>query len=168
MRLPRPKRGRPNGAAPDLDVAAPDGARSRARRGGKDTKGRKGRATKRGWLPELARDRRVEAFGVAIIAFGCVVTGLVWMGIREASNVAYQLPIVASGGLVAMGCFTVGGMLLVGGIVMTRFARLENARRAHRVAPLAGGEVVLSEESVERREAVRARRRVSAGRSSES
>ena len=133
----------------------------------KDGTDGKRRPTKRGWLPELARDRRVEAFGIAIIAFGCLVTVLVWLGVREATNVAYQLPIIASGGLVAMGCFTVGGMLLVGGIVMTRFARLENARRAHLVAPAADGEVLLTEEAAERREAIWSRHRVPAGTPSE-
>jgi hypothetical protein len=113
---------------------------------------------KRGWLPELARDRQVEAVGVAVIAFGCLITALVWAGVREATNVAYQLPIIASGGIMAVGCFIVGGLLLVGGIVMTRFARQE----ARRLRPLtepaptarAGG---LPDETVERRRAVRAR-----------
>ncbi len=119
---------------------------------------------KRGWLPELARDRRVEAVGVALIAFGCLVTALVWSGVRDATNVAYQLPIIASGGLVAVGCFIVGGLLVVGGLVMTRFARLENARAARRImvapATMPDGsehEVSLTEESVERREKVKTR-----------
>lgn len=119
-------------------------------------------AKRRGRLPELARDRYIEAVGVALILFGFLCTALVWSGIREATNVAYQLPIIASGGLVAMGCFTVGGMLLVGGIVMTRFARIENARRAHRFVPPPpvddDGEVHLTEETAERRGAVRSRR----------
>jgi hypothetical protein len=120
---------------------------------------------KRGWFPELARDRRVEAVGVALVAFGCMVTALVWTGVRDATNVAYQLPIIASGGLIAVGCFIVGGLLVVGGLVMTRFARLENARAARRilVAPAtppdgSENEVSLTEESVERREKVKARR----------
>ncbi|MGH9041397.1 MAG: hypothetical protein ACRDZ3_14315 [Acidimicrobiia bacterium] len=120
---------------------------------------------KRGWLPELARDRRVEAVGVALIAFGCLVTALVWMGIRDSNNVSYQLPIIASGGLIAVGCFIVGGLLVVGGLVMTRFARLENARAARRVmvapARLPDGseiEVGVPEESKERRRRIRARR----------
>jgi len=122
---------------------------------------------KRGWLPELARDRRIEAVGIAIIAFGCLLTGLTWAGVREASNVAYQLPIIASGGILAVGCFIVGGLLLVGGIVMTRFARLE-ARRARSVAlPTADGEVQLPDGTLERREAVRSRRRVTAGSTTE-
>ena len=125
---------------------------------------------KRGWLPEMARDRRIEAVGIAIIAFGCLLTGLTWAGVREASNVAYQLPIIASGGIMAVGCFIVGGLLLVGGIVMTRFARLE-ARRARYLAPRNGdGEVQLPDDNdiLERREAVRSRRRVSAGSTTES
>jgi hypothetical protein len=125
---------------------------------------------KRGWLPELARDRRIEAVGIAIVAFGCLLTGLTWAGVREASNVAYQLPIIASGGILAVGCFIVGGLLLVGGIVMTRFARLE-ARRARYLAPRNGdGEVQLPDDNdtLERREAVRSRRRVSAGSTTES
>ncbi len=122
---------------------------------------------KRGWLPELARDRRIEAVGIAIIAFGCLLTGLTWVGVREANNVAYQLPILASGGILAVGCFIVGGLLLVGGIVMTRFARLE-ARRARYLAPrTADGEVQLPDDTLERREAVRSRRRVGAGSSTE-
>ncbi|MGH8993053.1 MAG: hypothetical protein ACRDYV_07690 [Acidimicrobiia bacterium] len=119
---------------------------------------------KRGWLPELARDRRVEAVGVALIAFGFLCTALVWTGIRDSNNVSFQLPIIASGGLVAVGCFIVGGLLVVGGLVMTRFARLENARAARRVmvAPAkmpdgSDAEVSLTEESVERREAIKAR-----------
>jgi hypothetical protein len=123
---------------------------------------------KRGWFPELARDRRVEAVGVALVAFGCLVTALVWTGVRDATNVAYQLPIIASGGLIAVGCFIVGGLLVVGGLVMTRFARLENARAARRilVAPAtppdgSDHEVQLPEESVERREKVKARRQAS-------
>jgi hypothetical protein len=116
---------------------------------------------KRGWLPELARDRRVEAFGVAFIAFGCLLTALVWMGVRESNNVAYQLPIIASGGILAMGCFTVGGLLVVGGLVMTRFARQEQARRLRHLSTAPpDGEVTLTEETLERREAVEARRRV--------
>jgi hypothetical protein len=131
---------------------------------------------KRGWLPELARDRRIEAVGIAIVAFGCLLTGLTWAGVREATNVAYQLPIIASGGILAVGCFIVGGLLLVGGIVMTRFARLE-ARRTGLVVPRPGtgegegdgdGGVELPEGTVERREAVRSRRRVFAGRAGDS
>ena len=99
----------------------------------------------------LAKDRRVEAVGIAVIAFGCLVTALVWMGVRESNNVSYQLPIIASGGLVAVGCFIVGGLLVVGGLVMTRFARLEQATPAP--APAAKDqEVSLSEEPVARRE----------------
>ena len=128
---------------------------------------------KRGWLPEMARDRRIEAVGIAIIAFGCLLTGLTWAGVREASNVAYQLPIIASGGILAVGCFIVGGLLLVGGIVMTRFARLE-ARRARFVAPQSrdpqssDGEVQLPDDTLERREVVRSRRRVTTGTTTDS
>ena len=119
---------------------------------------------KRGWLPELARDRTVEAAGVAVIAFGCLLTGLGWAGIREATNVAYQLPVIASGGLLAVGCFIVGGLLLVGGIVMTRFAREEARTRRSSGPPTAGNDDVrLADETVERRRAVRSRRRVTAG-----
>jgi hypothetical protein len=111
----------------------------------------------------LAKDRRVEAVGVAVIAFGCLVTALVWTGVRESNNVSYQLPIIASGGLVAVGCFIVGGLLVVGGLVMTRFARLEKARAASpadEAVPAApptaaegsDQEVSLSDASVERRE----------------
>jgi len=122
---------------------------------------------KRGWLPELARDRRIEAVGIAIIAFGCLLTGLTWAGVREASNVAYQLPIIASGGILAVGCFTVGGLLLVGGIVMTRFARLEAGRARSVALRTADGEVQLPDGTLERREAVRSRRRVTAGSTTE-
>jgi len=122
---------------------------------------------KRGWLPELARDRRIEAVGIAIIAFGCLLTGLTWAGVREASNVAYQLPIIASGGILAVGCFIVGGLLLVGGIVMTRFARLEAGRARSVALRTADGEVQLPDGTLERREAVRSRRRVTAGSTTE-
>jgi hypothetical protein len=120
--------------------------------------------------PKLARDRRVEAVGVALVAFGCLLTALVWTGVRGATNVAYQLPIIASGGLIAVGCFIVGGLLVVGGLVMTRFTRLEKARAAAQnlVAPAtppegSGQDVQLPEESVERREKVKARQASDAG-----
>ena len=100
---------------------------------------------------KLARDRGVEAVGIALIAFGCLVTALVWAGVRESTNVSYQLPIIASGGLVAVGCFTVGGMLVVGGMVMTRFARQESARRAGAAVP-DDAEVLLPEEVAARQD----------------
>ncbi|MGH8975072.1 MAG: hypothetical protein ACRD0C_17955 [Acidimicrobiia bacterium] len=134
----------------------------RKRRGGEDRPPEAG--TKKRSRFRLAKDRRVEAVGVAVIAFGCLVTALVWMGVRESNNVSYQLPIIASGGLVAVGCFIVGGLLVVGGLVMTRFARLEQARaaaspedEAEPAAPAAPPEgsdqtVALSEAPSERRE----------------
>jgi hypothetical protein len=113
---------------------------------------------KRGWLPALARDRQVEAVGVAVIAFGCLLTALVWAGVREATNVAYQLPIIASGGIMAVGCFIVGGLLLVGGMVMTRFARQQARRVGQVTGPVPTGEADgLPAEIVERRRAVRSR-----------
>lgn len=103
-------------------------------------------------LPRLAKDRHVEAFGIAFIAFGFLVTALTWSGMRTATNVAYQLPLLASGGLVAIGCYIVGGLLLVGGIVMTRFARLEKARHPSHSGTEA--ELRLFEEGAERRESI--------------
>lgn len=115
------------------------------------TEAKKTRRRKRR-LPRLAKDRHVEAFGIAFIAFGFLVTILTWSGMRTATNVAYQLPLLASGGLVAIGCYIVGGLLLVGGIVMTRFARLEKARRPP--IPEAEAELRLFDEGAERRESV--------------
>jgi hypothetical protein len=73
-----------------------------------------------------------------------------------------------------VGCFIVGGLLVVGGLVMTRFARLENARAARRimVAPATPPDasehgLQLPEESVERREKVKARREGAAATPSE-
>ena len=103
----------------------------------------------------LAKDRKVEAIGVAFVTFGFLVTVLTWAGMRTATNPAYQLPILASGGLTAIGCFIVGGLLLVGGMVMTRFARLEKARPTESPAlpaemqlPEEVGEAVASRETV--------------------
>lgn len=110
------------------------------------------KAKRRRRLPRLAKDRHVEAFGIAFIAFGFLVTILTWSGMRTATNVAYQLPLLASGGLVAIGCYIVGGLLLVGGIVMTRFARLEKARRPP--IPESEAELRLFDEAAERRESI--------------
>jgi hypothetical protein len=98
----------------------------------------------------LAKDRQVEAFGAAFIAFGFLVTFLTWSGIRTATNVAYQLPVLASGGLVAIGCYIVGGLLLVGGIAMTRFSRMEKAGQL----PETEAELRLFDEGAERRQSV--------------
>jgi hypothetical protein len=103
----------------------------------------------------LARDRQIEAIGIAFITFGFVCAVLTWNGMRTATNVAYQLPLLASGGLAAIGCFIVGGLLLVGGMVMTRFARLEKARQAPPVASEAReSELRLAEADAPSREAV--------------
>lgn len=132
----------------------------RKRRGSEDRPKDKKPAKAKRRRFRLAKDRRVEAVGIAVIAFGCLVTALVWAGVRESNNVSYQLPIIASGGLVAVGCFIVGGLLLVGGLVMTRFTRREQARAEAAAAPPAPAaappgadqELSLSEESVPRRE----------------
>jgi hypothetical protein len=115
-------------------------------------KPKKGKRRRR---PRLAKDRQIEAIGIALVAFGFAATVLTWSGIRTATNVAYQLPVLASGGLTAIGCFVVGGLLLVGGMVMTRFARLEKARQALPDASEARqSEVRLAEQDAPSREAV--------------
>lgn len=138
--------------ADESRAAEPKKARRRRTPAGESgaTEPKKTRRRKRR-LPRLAKDRHVEAFGIAFISFGFLVTALTWSGMRTATNVAYQLPLLASGGLVAIGCYIVGGLLLVGGIVMTRFARLEKDRRP----PVeTEAELRLFDEKAERRESV--------------
>jgi hypothetical protein len=163
MRKRRRGEDRPPDAGQPPSGAAPK--KRRRQKGAGDAPKKPTDAPKKRRRFRLAKDRRVEAVGVALIAFGCLVTGLVWMGVRESNNVSYQLPIIASGGLVAVGCFIVGGLLVVGGLVMTRFARLEKARAAPAtterapeapapppVVTASDQEVSLPDESVERRE----------------
>ena len=158
MKLRRRDRGDESGAERRRRSRGDDAGGKRRRRGRGDDTGRKRRRLR------LAKDRRVEAVGIAFIAFGFLCTALVWMGVRDSNNVAFQLPIIASGGLVAVGCFIVGGLLVVGGLVMTRFARLEKARTAgapeDAAAPMPDGseaEVSLAEEEMDRREKVMTR-----------
>jgi hypothetical protein len=71
-------------------------------------------------IPLLLRSRPVGTVGGLLVAVGLVVTALTWAGVRTADNVPAQVPVVASGGLVAMACFIVGGLLLHAGIVTSR------------------------------------------------
>jgi hypothetical protein len=55
-----------------------------------------------------------------LVAAGLVVTVVAWAGVRTADNVPAQVPVVLSGGLVALACFIVGGLLLHADIVTGR------------------------------------------------
>lgn len=76
-------------------------------------------------IPLLLRQRAVGTVGGLLVAVGLVVTALTWAGVRTADNVPAQIPVVASGGLVALACFIVGGLLLHADIVSSRTARAE-------------------------------------------
>ena len=71
-------------------------------------------------LPLLLRTRAVGTVGGALISAGLVVTTVAWAGVRTADNVPAQVPVVLSGGLVALACFIVGGLLLHADIVTSR------------------------------------------------
>jgi hypothetical protein len=71
-------------------------------------------------IPLLLRSRPVGTVGGLLVAVGLVVTALTWAGVRTADNVPAQVPVVASGGLVALACFIVGGLLLHADIVTGR------------------------------------------------
>lgn len=73
-------------------------------------------------FPLLLRHRPVGTFGGLLVAVGLVVTALTWAGVRTADNVPAQVPVVVSGGLVALACFIVGGLLLHADIVTGRGA----------------------------------------------
>ncbi len=55
-----------------------------------------------------------------LVGAGLVVTAVAWAGVRTADNVPAQIPVVLSGGLVALACFIVGGLLLHAEIVTSR------------------------------------------------
>jgi hypothetical protein len=63
-------------------------------------------------IPLRLRNRPVGTFGAFLVAAGLVVTAVAWSGVRTADNVPAQVPVVLSGGLVALACFIVGGLLL--------------------------------------------------------
>ena len=71
-------------------------------------------------LPLLLRTRAVGTVGGVLVGVGLIVTALSWAGVRTADNVPAQVPIVLSGGLVALACFIVGGLLLHADIVTGR------------------------------------------------
>lgn len=71
-------------------------------------------------IPLLLRTRAVGTVGGVLVGAGLVVTALAWAGVRTADNVPAQVPVVLSGGLVALACFIVGGLLLHADIVTGR------------------------------------------------
>jgi len=71
-------------------------------------------------LPLLLRTRAVGSVGGVLVGAGLVVTAVAWAGVRTADNVPAQVPVVLSGGLVALACFIVGGLLLHADIVTGR------------------------------------------------
>ncbi|MDQ1487974.1 MAG: hypothetical protein QOJ23_488 [Actinomycetota bacterium] len=71
-------------------------------------------------IPLLLRNRPVGTFGGLLVGAGLVVTIVAWAGVRTADNVPAQIPVVLSGGLVALACFIVGGLLLHADIVTGR------------------------------------------------
>jgi hypothetical protein len=81
-------------------------------------------------LPLLLRTRAVGTAGGLLVAIGLLVTGVAWAGVRTADNVPAQVPVVLSGGLVALACFIVGGLLLHADIVTGR-ARPSDASELH-------------------------------------
>jgi hypothetical protein len=71
-------------------------------------------------IPLLLRTRAVGTVGGVLVGAGLVVTLVAWAGVRTADNVPAQIPVVLSGGLVALACFIVGGLLLHAEIVTNR------------------------------------------------
>ena len=71
-------------------------------------------------IPLLLRTRAVGTFGGLLVGAGLVVTIVACAGVRTADNVPAQVPVVLSGGLVALACFIVGGLLLHADIVTGR------------------------------------------------
>jgi hypothetical protein len=71
-------------------------------------------------IPLLLRNRPVGTFGGLLVGAGLLVTLVAWAGVRTADNVPAQIPVVLSGGLVALACFIVGGLLLHADIVTGR------------------------------------------------
>ncbi|HVW32387.1 MAG TPA: hypothetical protein VHL53_07600 [Acidimicrobiia bacterium] len=71
-------------------------------------------------IPLSFRNRPVGAVGAVLVGAGLIVTAVAWAGVRTADNVPAQVPVVLSGGLVALACFIVGGLLLHADIVTGR------------------------------------------------
>jgi hypothetical protein len=71
-------------------------------------------------IPLLLRTRAVGTIGGVLVGAGLIVTVVAWAGVRTADNVPAQIPVVLSGGLVALACFIVGGLLLHADIVTGR------------------------------------------------
>jgi hypothetical protein len=71
-------------------------------------------------IPLLLRTRAVGTIGGLLVGAGLVVTVIAWAGVRTADNVPAQIPVVLSGGLIALACFIVGGLLLHADIVTSR------------------------------------------------
>ena len=102
-------------------------------------------------LPLLLRTRAVGSVGGVLVGAGLVVTAVAWAGVRTADNVPAQIPVVFSGGLVALACFIVGGLLLHADIVTGR------ARAAEPELDLGGVTAGPGEAEARRRAAVLAR-----------
>ena len=103
-------------------------------------------------IPLLLRNRPVGTFGGLLIGVGLVVTVVAWAGVRTSDNVPAQIPVVLSGGLVALACFIVGGLLLHADIVTGR------ARASEVDLHLDGVTAAPGEAEARRRAAVLARR----------
>ena len=71
-------------------------------------------------IPLLLRTRAVGTVGGVLVGVGLVVTAVAWAGVRTADTVPAQVPVVLSGGLMALACFIVGGLLLHADIVSSR------------------------------------------------
>jgi hypothetical protein len=85
-------------------------------------------------IPLLLRNRAVGTFGGLLVGAGLVVTIVAWAGVRTADNVPAQVPVVLSGGLVALACFIVGGLLLHADIVTSRSRAQETELNLDNVA----------------------------------
>ena len=102
-------------------------------------------------IPLRLRTRAVGTLGGGLVAVGLAVTALAWAGVRTADNVPAQIPVVLSGGLVALACFIVGGLLLHADIVTGR------ARPSVTELRLDGGSAQGGDAAARRRAAVLAR-----------
>lgn len=103
-------------------------------------------------IPLLLRTRAVGTIGGMLVGAGLVVTAIAWAGVRTADNVPAQVPVVLSGGLVALACFIVGGLLLHADIVTNR------PRPSDVELNLDGANAVPGDAEARRRAAVLARR----------
>ena len=107
-------------------------------------------------LPLLLRSRAVGTIGAGLVGAGLIVTLVAWAGVRTADNVPAQVPVVLSGGLVALACFIVGGLLLHADIVTAR-TRPSDARPSDAGAHLDAGGAAPGDAEARRRAAVLAR-----------